>query len=153
MDLLTKLPPGLHVELLVTIGSPLAIGRLGHPGFDRKGFPFERVGAWVNLYDSGDLVTVGRGVSGRFPAACDVSVQTGEAHDAMAYLSNPAVAAAIGHHAYGDHAAPAESGVQRLLHPAWHPLLLSFAYSHQLSACAKGQDWSFKARVDTLLGR
>lgn len=145
VDLLTKLPAGLHVDLLLTIGSPLAIKRIGHPARD---FPYDRVGAWVNVYDSGDLVTIGRGVSRRFPAACDIGVQTGESHDAVAYLSNPAVAAVIGHVAYGKATSPQQPGVQRLLHPSWHPLLLSFAYSTQLSAGAKGQDWLFKARID-----
>ena len=78
VDLLTKLHPNLRVDLLVTIGSPLAIKHLGHSGFEAE-FPYDRVGGWVNLYDSGDFVTIGRGVGRRFPAACDIAVQTGQA--------------------------------------------------------------------------
>ena len=156
VDLLTKLPPKLTVDLLLTIGSPLAIKRLGHPGFERLGrpgsgteFPYDRVGGWVNLYDPGDIVTVGRGVGRRFPAACDITVETGQSHDAVAYLSNPAAAAVIGHQAFGSQAGREPASLQRRLHPAWQPLLLSFAYSNQLSASARHQAWSFKARVDT----
>lgn len=148
VDLLTKLPPDLKVDLLLTIGSPLAIKRLGHPGFE-AGFPYERVGGWVNLYDPGDIVTVGSGVGRRFPTARDIPVETGQSHDAVAYLSNPAAAAVIGHHTFGVRVDTRPASIQRRLHPAWHPLLLSFAYSNQLSSAAKSQEWSFKARVDT----
>jgi len=147
VDLLTKLHPNLRVDLLVTIGSPLAIKHLGHPGFEAE-FPYDRVGGWVNLYDSGDFVTIGRGVGRRFPAACDIAVQTGQAHNAVAYLSNPAVAAVIGHHAFGAQDGIRPSCIQRRLHPAWQPLLLSFAYSMQLSSSTDGKRWLFKTRVD-----
>jgi hypothetical protein len=148
VDLLTKLHPNLSIDLLVTIGSPLAIKHLGHPGFEAE-FPYERVGGWVNLYDPGDFVTIGRGVGRRFPAACDIAVQTGQAHNAVAYLSNPAVAAVIGHHAFGVQNSRRSSSIQRRLHPAWQPLLLSFAYSTQLSSSTEGKRWLFKNRVDT----
>ena len=147
-DLLTKLPPGLRIDLLLTIGSPLAIKRLGDPGLEGE-FPYDRVGGWVNLYDPGDIVTVGCGVGRRFPAARDITVETGQSHDGAAYLSNPAAAAIIGHHAFGAPAVVRPASVQRRLHPAWQPLLLSFAYSNQLSSCARSQEWLFKARVDT----
>jgi len=148
VHLLTKLPPDLKVDLLLTIGSPLAIKRLGHPGLE-SGFPYDRVGCWVNLYDPGDIVTVGCGVGRRFPAASDITVETGQSHSAAAYLSNPAAAAVIGHHSFGDRAGIRPASLQRRLHPAWQPLLLSFAYSNQLSHSARSQEWSFKARVDT----
>ena len=147
VDLLTKLPPDLKVELLLTVGSPLAIKRLGEPGFETE-FPYDRVGGWLNLYDPGDIVTVGCGVGRRFPAACDITVDTGQSHNARAYLSNPAAAAVIGHHAFGAQGGNRPASVQRRIHPAWQPLLLSFAYSNQLSACARSQEWLFKARVD-----
>jgi hypothetical protein len=147
VDLLTKLHPDLHIDLLLTIGSPLAIKRLGDPGL--PDFPYDRVGGWVNLYDPGDIVTVGCGVGRRFPAACDITVETGQSHNAAAYLSNPAAAAVIGHHAFGIQTRTRPASLQRRLHPAWQPLLLSFAYSNQLSSCARSQEWLFKARVDT----
>lgn len=148
VDLLTKLPAHLSVDLLLTIGSPLAIKRLGDPGFE-AGFPYDRVGGWVNLYDPGDIVTVGCGVGRRFPAARDITIDTGQSHHASGYLSNPAAAAVIGHHAFGSTIAIRPASLQRRLHPAWQPLLLSFAYSNQLSSCARTPEWSFKARVDT----
>jgi len=91
VDLLTKLHPNLSIDLLVTIGSPLAIK----------------------------------------------------------HLSNPAVAAVIGHHAFGVQDSRRSSSIQRRLHPAWQPLLLSFAYSTQLSSCTEGKRWLFKNRIDT----
>ena len=164
VDLLTKLPPSLRIELLLTVGSPLAIGRLGDPGFGQD-FPYDRVGAWVNLYDPGDIVTIGRGAGQRFKAACDIAVRTGDAHDVVAYLSNPAAAAVVGHRLFGASGHGTRGGdtsghgtrggdtsVQRDLHPAWRPLLLSFAYSAQLSSGAQGEDWLFKSRVDAARG-
>ena len=152
VDLLTKLPAYLHIDLLLTIGSPLALRRLGNPEAN-KDFPYDRVGAWVNLYDPGDIVTIGRGVGRRFKAACDIAVQTGYKHDAKAYLSNPAAAAVIGHHVFGLPKAGAKEETKRTisrnLHSAWNPLLLSFAYSAQISSCAKGDDWRFKTKIDT----
>jgi hypothetical protein len=147
VDLLPKLPPDLRVDLLLTVGSPLAIKRLGDPGFE-AGFPYDRVGGWLNLYDPGDIVTVGCGVGRRFPAACDIAVDTGQSHNAAAYLSNPAAAAVIGHHLFGGQAGIRPASLQRRIHPAWQPLLLSFAYSNELSACARSQEWLFKERVD-----
>jgi hypothetical protein len=147
VDLLTKLPPDLKVDLLLTVGSPLAIKRLGDPGFESD-FPYDRVGGWLNLYDPGDIVTVGCGVGRRFPAACDIAVDTGQSHNAAAYLSNPAAAAVIGHHVYGVQAGPRPASLQRRIHPAWQPLLLSFAYSNALSSCTRSQEWLFKGRVD-----
>jgi hypothetical protein len=147
VDLLTKLPPDLTVDLLLTVGSPLAIKRLGDPGFEAE-FPYDRVGGWLNLYDPGDIVTVGCGVGRRFPAACDIAVDTGQSHNAAAYLSNPAAAAVLGHHVFGARAGIRPASIQRRIHPAWQPLLLSFAYSNELSSCAKSQEWLFKERVD-----
>jgi hypothetical protein len=151
VDLLTKLPPNLRIELLLTIGSPLALRRLGNPDAN-KDFPYDRVGAWVNLYDPGDIVTLGRGVGRRFKAACDIAVQTGSSHDAEGYLSTRAAAAVIGHHVFGPPSARKQDDrkrtIQRDLHPAWNPLLLSFAYRAQIASCAKESDWKFKTRVD-----
>ena len=149
-DLLAKLPPNLRIELLLTVGSPLAIKGLGDRAFEQD-FPYDRVGAWVNLYDPGDFVTIGRGVGRRFRAACDIAISTGWDHDAVAYLSNPAAAAVIGHQMFGS---PTDGGkigpasIHRRIHQMWQPLLLSFAYSAQISSCANGEDWRFKSRVD-----
>jgi hypothetical protein len=148
VDLLTKLPPDLKVDLLLTVGSPLAIKRLGAPGFGAE-FPYDRVGGWLNLYDPGDIVTVGCGVGRRFSAARDIAVDTGQSHHAAAYLSNPAFAAVIGHQAFGEQTGIRPASIQRRIHPAWQPLLLSFAYSNELSSCSKSREWLFKERVDT----
>ena len=71
LDLLHRLPDGLHVDLLVTIGSPMGVRllRSHNGGLDHEAeFPADRVGAWVNVFDPGDIVTVGRGASEYFTA-------------------------------------------------------------------------------------
>lgn len=150
VDILKMLPPTLEVSLLLTIGSPLAIRKLGHFEFGDR-FPFDRVHSWVNLYDPGDLVTTGRGIAKRLPQALDVPVNVGSSHSAAAYLSSPAAAAAIGSlttpsappHTHSD-----GRTVVRRLHPSWSTLMLSFAYGAQLSAVVGVDKWHFKLRMD-----
>lgn len=150
-DILPKLPNGLTVGLLVTIGSPLALKNLGKEQPDD--FPFDRVGAWLNLYDPRDVVTVGRGIAARHTAAIDIPVCTDWAHDAVGYLSTKAVAATLGVHMFGDPEAgrtPNENReIRPRIHQAWNSLLLSGAYATQLSAACSGNDWRLKRRLDT----
>lgn len=150
-DILPKLPNALTVQLLLTIGSPLALRNLGKE--DPDAFPFDRVGAWLNFYDPRDVVTVGRGVAARHTAAIDIPVCTDWAHDAVGYLSAKAVAATIGFHLFGDPesglAARDNREVRPRIHPAWNSLLLSGAYATQLSAACSGNDWRLKRRLDT----
>jgi hypothetical protein len=108
-DILPRLQPEVHVPLMLTIGSPLGLDlftqrrRLTYA----DSYPIDRIGTWLNLYDTSDLVTLGIGVSrGRGPAL-DVPISTGRAregrgkagiaeHDAAAYLSHRLAARAIG---------------------------------------------------------
>jgi len=59
----------IEVDLLVTLGSPLA-----HPAIPvaAAAFPYHRVGAWLNVVHLLDPVPAGRGLHDAFPAACDV---------------------------------------------------------------------------------
>ncbi|MFD1151353.1 serine peptidase [Saccharothrix hoggarensis] len=91
------------VDLLVTIGSPLAMPgvvapRL-HPAATAGGTP-PRVRRWVNVADVGDLVAIPRtGLRDHFPGVeRDVTVTIGEwdFHTATGYLRNPEVAALVG---------------------------------------------------------
>ena len=60
--------PRIDIDLLVTLGSPLA-----HPAIQASAaaFPYHRVGAWLNVVHLLDPVPAGRGLRDAFPAACD----------------------------------------------------------------------------------
>lgn len=60
--------PRIDIDLLVTVGSPLA-----HPAIEASAaaFPYHRVGAWLNVVHVLDPVPAGRGLHDAFPAACD----------------------------------------------------------------------------------
>lgn len=150
-DILTKLPPDLTVTLLLTIGSPLAIETLGTSSKQlASAFPYDRVHAWVNVFDPRDVVTFGRAISTRFPAVLDVPIDTGAFHTSAAYMSHSVVAALVGHVLFGVARAEVPPELpQRRLHPAWHPLLLNFAYTAQLSVGTEPRKWKVKRRLDT----
>lgn len=103
VDVLKKLPSDLRVEALITIGSPLGAIKEFRSNHDLKEFPYDRVRAWVNVFEPRDVVTAGRGVASHFPQAIDVPVTlpdwflpglTGE-HGANFYCVHPCVASAI----------------------------------------------------------
>lgn len=75
--------PRVEVDLLITLGSPL-----GQPAVvvEPLAFPYDRVGAWLNVVHLLDPVPAGRGLGESFPAACDVflSPTTGWASPANA---------------------------------------------------------------------
>ena len=97
VDLLTKLPENLEIDLLLTVGSPLAIQWLGVSPKDWQGdFPYDRVGAWVNVYDPYDKNTTGRGISSRYAQALDVPINIHGSHALEEYLSHGAVATLLG---------------------------------------------------------
>jgi len=106
-DLLTRLPIGLEVAGMVTVGSPLANGKfdvdklretLKHPPIN--------LSWWVNFWNVLDPVAAHRGVSSVFPWMVDFRVRTKatspvQAHSASEYLANETVAAAIGFAIFG----------------------------------------------------
>ncbi len=101
-DIIKKLPEGLYVPALVTIGSPLgAITEFR--GRDLDEFPFDRLGAWVNIFDPRDPVTGGRGISDRFRWVIDIAVTLQDwmfpvlihQHGGEFYCAHAAVASAI----------------------------------------------------------
>ncbi|CAB4931362.1 MAG: hypothetical protein F2840_01360 [Actinobacteria bacterium] len=152
IDLLTRLPPGLQIDLLVTIGSPMGVKalRAHHHGIDTAaGFPSDRVLSWLNVYDPGDIITIGRGASPFFKAALDAPVNTGASHSLTGYMSHPVVAAAVGFKMFGDRAGERSVGVpSRRLDPRWDPLLLRFAYTQQLWATCDTGKWGFRRNLD-----
>lgn len=101
-DLIKRLPNNLRVSALVTIGSPLgAIS--GFRSRDLDDYPFDRLNAWVNVFEPRDPVTAAKGVCEHYPWAIDVPVTLQDwvfpvlihQHGAQYYCSHPAVAAAI----------------------------------------------------------
>jgi hypothetical protein len=98
-DLLYQLGRETRVRLLVTLGSPLGIPKLrDHLARTYRRFPFDRVGAWLNVVGSMDPITGGRGLNWVFPEVLDVYVDTGDwrsAHHASNYLDQDVVARAI----------------------------------------------------------
>lgn len=106
-DLVRRLPIGLEVAGMVTIGSPLANG-----GFDVDKLretlkePPTNLAWWTNFWNVPDLVAAHRGVSSVFPWMIDFRIDTQavvgrRAHSAVEYLSNEAVVAAIGFALFG----------------------------------------------------
>lgn len=105
-DLVRRLPLGLDVVGLVTIGSPLANG-----SFDVDKLrqtmkePPTNLGWWVNFWNARDPVAAQRGVSSVFPWMIDFRIATKKvglpAHFASEHLASEAVAAAIGFALFG----------------------------------------------------
>ncbi len=104
-DLLRRLPVGLEVAGLITIGSPLA-----HPSFDPGDLraeltePPQNLAWWVNFWNPADPVTAHRGVSSVFPWMMDSRIQPKvnlQAHDAETYLADEAVATTVGYALFG----------------------------------------------------
>lgn len=152
LDLLDRLPEGLQVDLLLTIGSPISIGTfrrhlsyLSQPG----DFPADRVGVWVNAYDPDDIVTIGRGAARSFPAALDVPINTGLSHEVSAYLGHPVIGASIAIAMYGPSVEPTEGTPALRLHPSWSHVLLRFAYLQELWRTWPADKWNERGRMDT----
>jgi hypothetical protein len=60
--------PRVNIDLLVTLGSPLA-----HPAIAprRRDIPYGRVGGWLNVVHLLDPVPAARGLADAFPEVCD----------------------------------------------------------------------------------
>lgn len=105
-DLVPRLPLGLTVAGMVTIGSPLANGGFNVDKLrDTLQEPPTNLAWWVNFWNAPDLVAAHRGVSSVFPWMVDLRIDTKAvgttAHAAAEYLSNEVVAAAIGYALFG----------------------------------------------------
>ncbi|WP_086661564.1 hypothetical protein [Lentzea kentuckyensis] len=88
------------VELLVTVGSPLAMPSVIKPRLDpATGGAPPRVRRWVNVADVGDIVAIPRGgLKGHFAGVeedLDVVIGEWEFHRMNAYLGNADVAALL----------------------------------------------------------
>lgn len=136
-DLLRRLPLGVEVVGLVTLGSPL-----GHARFDVEGVagalasPPANLGWWVNFWNELDPVTSHRGVSAIVPWVLDRRIQDSvlaDPHAAAGYLADPAVADALGFalHGSGDHGlALPERGAEVPLDPVETVALVALHHAH-----------------------
>lgn len=98
MDLLTRLPDELTVDVLITAGSPLGLDgvhkRLLVGGPRRP----ERVGTWVNAWCAADAVAIGCPLASTWGGeVVDVMTENAKdrAHDIAEYLSDERVAAVV----------------------------------------------------------
>lgn len=147
-DLLTRLPEETHVELLLTLGSPLVGDMWKHNRPLAQHFPHDRVGSWVNLYDPLDPVTHHRGIARRFPMALDVPVNI-RAHSVRGYAGHGIVGELVGRALYGDRAAPSERPLAKVVSPSWNFQLLAFAFAQQVSRSTRPDKFDFRSRFDT----
>lgn len=152
-DLLRRLPSGVTVDLLVTIGSPLAFGRYrSNSGLTGSGFPYGRVQRWLNVAAPLDGVCGGRGISSALPQVVDVHTDLSFSHRAAAYMSHPAVAAAVGFVAFTGEprstsdAPPAAPALR--IHESWNTVLLGTAFSLQVANGLPTGRWEEKRRLD-----
>ena len=97
-DLLHYLPKDTHVELLLTIGSPMARRPWRETLQEFRGrFPTSTVTTWVNLVNKGDWVTAGDGIHLWYPQAIDTFASLGLGmHGETHYLASQPAGVAIG---------------------------------------------------------
>ncbi|AWB87651.1 hypothetical protein [Mycetocola zhujimingii] len=137
-DLVRRLPVGLDVVGMVTIGSPLA-----HGSFDVDKLretlkePPANLAWWVNYWNALDPVAAHRGVSSAFPWMIDFRITTGttllHAHDAEDYLGDAAVVEAIGFALFGSKSTAlvgVEHGMDIPLDAAEQLALLALRYAY-----------------------
>ena len=101
-DLLTRLPAGIEVVGVITVGSPAGLLAV-HRGSDRLEVlhePQPQVAWWLNVWGGADPVTGLRGISHRFPWVLDI-VLPGVRHPMENYLGSATVAYAVGRALFG----------------------------------------------------
>lgn len=140
VDIIKRLRATTHVDLLITIGSPLgSLPSLRENSALEEYFPYDRVSSWVNVYDPRDFPTGGRGVARYFPDALDAPIRTPrlirailDDHGADAYASQPVVTHAILESLLGGVVAESnKSSVAKRIDKMEIPLLKSL-YAQQL---------------------
>jgi len=140
-DVVSRLPVGLDVVGMVTIGSPLANGNFNVDKLrDTLKEPPTNLAWWVNFWNAPDLVAAHRGVSSVFPWMIDFRIDTRTtnlvgAHSAAVYFANDSVAAALGFALFGSRAKELEQhdiGVEMPLDATETWALLALRYAHLL---------------------
>jgi pimeloyl-ACP methyl ester carboxylesterase len=147
-DLIRRLPVGLHVAGLVTIGSPLAHENLRVANLLKDLHePPTNMDWWANFWNAKDLVPTHRGVSTAIPWVLDQQIPAPpslnplRAHEATTYLGNGTVALAIGHGLFGSlsrEIVRVEQGLDIRLDYAETFALLALRYAHLMSRRLEG---------------
>lgn len=148
-DLVRRLPSGIDVVGMVTVGSPLASDVFGVDnlrGTLRE--PPSNLAWWVSFWDWRDPVSARRGVSSAFPWMIDFQVRTkvlspASAHQAVEYFAHDVVAEAIGFALFGSRSkelAQVEKGVDVPLDTAENFALLALRYGHLIRQRLEGDE-------------
>ena len=137
-DLLPRLPSGVEVAGMITIGSPLSNGSFNVDRLrDELKQPPANLSWWVNFWNMRDPVAAHRGIASVFPWLVDFRIDTKKtlvsAHKGAEYLSNETVAAAVGFALFGSQSTELEGinrGVNLPLDSAEQYALLALRYAH-----------------------
>lgn len=139
-DIVRRLPPGLEVAGMVTIGSPLAQSHFHVKGLrGALSAPPSNLSWWVNFWSTADPVPGRRGVSTVFPWVLDQRIDAPldlhplRSHAAMTYLHASSVATAIGFGLFGSRSKEimlVEKGIDIPLDYAEQVALLALRYAH-----------------------
>ena len=147
-DLLRRLPVGIEVAALVTIGSPLSNGAFDFDKLkDSLREPPTNLAWWANFWNASDPVAARRGLSSAFPWMVDFRIETTRdvvrGHFAEEYLSSEAVGAAVGFALFGSRSrevAQREIGMDIVLDEAESLALMALRYAHLMARQLKGDD-------------
>jgi len=147
-DLLRRLPVGLDVVGMVTIGSPLANGAFDVDKLkETLREPPTNLSWWVNFWNTSDPVAAHRGLSSVLPWMVDFKIETtkdpSQGHLAKQYLGSEAVAAAIGFALFGStstEVSRVERGIEMALDPAESIALMALRYAHLMRRQLKGDE-------------
>lgn len=145
-DLLQRLPTGLEVVGMITIGSPLASGRFDVDKLrDSMQEPPTNLAWWVNFWNVLDPVAAHRGLSSVYNWMLDFRIGTGfnhHVHDAESYLSHDAVAEAVGFALFGSTSTEIVSvdhGVDIQLDASELTALVALRYAYLLKSRLEGE--------------
>lgn len=148
-DLVQRLPMGLDVVGMVTIGSPLASGRFEVEKLrESLQEPPTNLAWWANFWNAWDPVAAHRGLSSVFNWMLDFRIATGvnrNVHDAEAYLSHDAVAEAVGFALFGSRSTEivkVDPGVNIPLDPSELTAVVALRYAHLLRLSLDGEQGS-----------
>jgi len=147
-DLLRRLPAGIEVVGMVTIGSPLANSAFNVDKLkDVLKEPPVNLAWWVNFWNAADPVAAHRGLSSIFPWMVDFRLATTPSplrgHLAEEYLGSNAMAAAVGYALFGSLSTELEAvekGVDIPLDPAESMALMALRYAHLMRRRLKGDE-------------
>lgn len=144
-DLVSRLPIGLEISGMVTIGSPLAHGSFNLDNLQATlKEPPSNLAWWANFWTLLDPVSSHRGVSSAFPWMLDYRIQNPinhHVHDAVEYLADETVGKAIGFALLGSNSKElthSEKGLDIPLDAAEHVTLLSLRYAHLVKMRLEG---------------